>query len=69
VGQGSAVIGMAKFMVVKNLEIGYAYDYTMSDLRSYQSGSHEFLLNFKFDRKRDMIDGMRITTPRYINYF
>lgn len=69
VGKGSAVIGMAKFMIVKNLEIGYAYDYTMSDLKSYQSGSHEFLLNFKFDRKKNSIDGMRITTPRYINYF
>ncbi|MFT5070391.1 MAG: type IX secretion system PorP/SprF family membrane protein [Chitinophagales bacterium] len=69
IGKGSAVIGMVKFMVVKNLEIGYAYDYTLSDLKSYQSGSHELLMNFKFDRKRDAIDGMRITTPRYINYF
>jgi type IX secretion system PorP/SprF family membrane protein len=69
VGKGSAVIGMVKFMVVKNLEIGYAYDYTMSDLGSYQSGSHEFVLNFGFDRKNASIDGPRITTPRYINYF
>ena len=69
VGKGSAVIGMIKFMVVKNLEIGYAYDYTMSDLGSYQSGSHEFVLNFMFDRKNPTIEGARITTPRYINYF
>ena len=69
VGKGSAVIGMFKLLVVKNLEIGYAYDYTLSDLGSYQSGSHEFLVNFKFDRKRQTIDGLRITTPRYVNYF
>jgi type IX secretion system PorP/SprF family membrane protein len=69
VGKGSAIIGMAKFLIVKNLEIGYAYDYTMSDLKSYQSGSHEFLVNFKFDRRNELIDGVRITTPRYINYF
>lgn len=69
VGKGSAVIGMIKAMVVKNLEIGYAYDYTLSDLGDYENGSHEFLINFKFDRKRDGFDNQRITTPRYINYF
>jgi len=69
VGKGSAVIGMIKCMIVNNLEIGYAYDYSLSDLGSYQNGSHEFLINFKFDRKNQGIDGMRITTPRYINYF
>ncbi|MEZ4915835.1 MAG: type IX secretion system membrane protein PorP/SprF [Chitinophagales bacterium] len=69
VGKGSAVIGMIKAMVVKNLEIGYAYDYTLSDLGDYENGSHEFLINFKFDRKRDAFDNQRITTPRYINYF
>lgn len=69
IGKGSAVIGMLKVLVVKNLEIGYAYDYTLSDLGSYQSGSHEFLVNFKFDRKNQESNGIRITTPRYINYF
>lgn len=69
VGKGSAVIGMIKFLAVKNLEIGYAYDYTLSDLGSYQSGSHEFVLNFMFDRRNATIDGARVTTPRYINYF
>lgn len=69
VGKGSAVIGMIKVLVLDNLEIGYAYDYTTSDLGSYQSGSHEFLVNFKLNRKNPSIDGLRITTPRYINYF
>lgn len=70
IGKGAAAIGMVRVLVVKNLEIGYAYDYTLSDLGDYESGSHEFLINFKFDRNKEGVsDGKRITTPRYINYF
>lgn len=68
-GKGSAVIGMMKVMIVENLEIGYAYDYTMSRLTPFQNGSHELLLNFNLNRKNNPIDGLRMTTPRYVNYF
>lgn len=71
VGEGSTLIGMIRALVTNTLEIGYAYDHTLpgSDLNRYNSGSHEFLLNFRFDKKMQGPEGVRITTPRYINYF
>lgn len=33
------------------LMIGYAYDYTTSNLSTYTSGSHEIMLGFRFDSK------------------
>lgn len=39
-----AVSGLINFAITPELRIGYAYDYTVSDLNPYSSGSHEFLL-------------------------
>jgi type IX secretion system PorP/SprF family membrane protein len=35
------------------LMIGYSYDYTLSSLSSYTSGSHEIMLGFKFNAKKN----------------
>jgi type IX secretion system PorP/SprF family membrane protein len=40
--------------------IGYAYDVTVSGLRSYQNGSHEIMLGVDFGR-----DLVKVKTPRY----
>ena len=40
--------GIINFKIKKNLQIGYAYDHTVSNLGEFSSGSHEFLLLFDF---------------------
>jgi type IX secretion system PorP/SprF family membrane protein len=45
----SAMIG---FNYAKNLAIGYSYDFTMTNLRNYSSGTHELMLSVKFVKKQ-----------------
>jgi len=40
--------------------IGYAYDITVSGLRSYQNGSHEIMIGIDFGK-----DLIKVKTPRY----
>lgn len=60
VNQSAAAIGgIADFQVSKQLRIGYAYEYPISDLRPYTSGTHEVLLMFEVFKSK------RIKSPRY----
>ena len=43
--------GMLGFQVDRNFRIGYAYDHTISNYSDYNSGSHEIMLLFNFNRK------------------
>lgn len=49
-----------QFHVNEQLSIGYAYDFTTTELGNYTSGSHEIMINylFKFDK-------YKVLTPRY----
>lgn len=51
---------LVSFQITKQLQVGYAYDYPMSDLKPYTSGSHEIMLmfDFKFDKSK-------YKSPRY----
>ncbi len=42
------------------VRIGYAYDYTLSELQKYNNGSHELMLGLDLSNQ-----GPRIRTPRY----
>ncbi|WKN30419.1 type IX secretion system membrane protein PorP/SprF [Porifericola rhodea] len=44
----------------RQIYIGYAYDYGISSLADYHSGSHEILLSYRFS-----ISTNRVLTPRY----
>ncbi|MGE7776174.1 PorP/SprF family type IX secretion system membrane protein [Chitinophaga sp. NPDC101104] len=55
-----AASAMVEFMAAKWLRVGYAYDFTTSGLRNYQSGSHEISISL-FMPKR----GIREVSPRY----
>lgn len=44
-----AISGLAGINVTPNLKIGYAYDFNTSSLKTYNNGSHEFILLYKFD--------------------
>ncbi len=55
----SAGINVA-FYINDYLTVGYAFDYTLSNLRKYNSGSHEIMLGFDMNRK-----SKSFKTPRY----
>ncbi|MDO5972157.1 type IX secretion system membrane protein PorP/SprF [Flavivirga aquimarina] len=44
-----AISGLVGVNVTPNLKLGYAYDFNTSQLNNYNSGSHEFVLLYKFD--------------------
>jgi type IX secretion system PorP/SprF family membrane protein len=46
---GDALIGMIGFELYNGIRLGYAYDFTISDIRKNSSGSHEFMVNYCFD--------------------
>jgi type IX secretion system PorP/SprF family membrane protein len=43
-----AMMIMAGIEIIPNLKLGYAYDYTTSDIRTYSSGTHEVYLGYCF---------------------
>jgi type IX secretion system PorP/SprF family membrane protein len=51
---------MAQYEFIEGLSAGYAYDLTLSDLRAYNSGSHEIMISYQFG---DPNKGIR--SPRY----
>ena len=46
---GDSVSGLASFYVTPSLRIGYSYDYTLTNLRNFNTGSHEIFLLFDLD--------------------
>jgi type IX secretion system PorP/SprF family membrane protein len=57
--RAAAVGAIADFQISKQLRIGYAYEYPLSELRQYTSGTHEILLMFEIFKSK------RIKSPRY----
>jgi type IX secretion system PorP/SprF family membrane protein len=46
---GDSVSGLASFFVTPTLRIGYSYDYTLTNLSAFNSGSHEVFILFDLD--------------------
>ncbi|MDN3492086.1 PorP/SprF family type IX secretion system membrane protein [Winogradskyella bathintestinalis] len=55
----AALGGIADFQISKQFRIGYAYEYPLSDIAPYTSGTHEILLMFEVFKSK------RIKSPRY----
>ncbi len=51
---------LLEFQVNPQFRFGYAYDYSLSDLNRVNSGSHEFMINYRF-----VIEKTKVVTPRY----
>lgn len=50
-------IGISLGMNIKErMNIGYGYDYSISSIRKYNSGSHEIMLSFILTKKRPTLD-------------
>lgn len=43
-----AIVLMAGLEIVPNLKLGYSYDLTTSDIKTYSSGTHEIMLGYCF---------------------
>ena len=58
IGQDAGLVGhaqaqvMAGFNIGKNIILGYAYDFPMSSLKNYSSGSHEVMIGARFAKIR-----------------
>ena len=54
-----SVSGMVNFLVAPDLRIGYAYDYTLSNLAAYNSGSHEVFLLYNVELSKGNLKSPR----------
>ena len=57
---GDAVSAIAGIQITKQFRLGYAYDYTLSKLKKYNTGTHEITLGFDFS-----FDKSKIANPRF----
>jgi len=56
----ASVSAIAGFQITDGLYIGYGYDHETTNLRRYNSGSHEIFMRFEF-----LNNYKRITSPRF----
>ncbi len=56
----SAIGGLVDFQVTRQLRVGYTYEYPLSEINQYSSGTHEILLMFELHKL-----AKRIRSPRY----
>lgn len=47
---GDAMIGMLEYNITPQFRLGYAYDFTLTGIKEYSSGSHEVMLGFDFGK-------------------
>lgn len=40
-------IGLFELQLNENFHVGYAYDFTSSDIRTYSNGTHEIMINYR----------------------
>jgi type IX secretion system PorP/SprF family membrane protein len=57
---GDAIAANLKLQITNQIQIGYSYDLTNTDLRPHNKGTHEIMVNYVFTRR-----GQRIISPRY----
>lgn len=55
-----SVSALAGFQVNNSFYVGYAYDYTVTELNKYNDGSHEIILRYQFQKK-----SRQIKSPRF----
>jgi len=56
-----ALVTMIELQVSPVFRFGYAYDYIISNLSTYNSGTHELMLRYEFSTKKEQ----KILSPRY----
>ncbi len=51
---------LVQFQFTPQFSIGYSYDMNTSELQNYNNGTHEIMLNYEFNFKKD-----KVQNPRY----
>jgi type IX secretion system PorP/SprF family membrane protein len=49
---GDNLTFLFELALLEQLHLGYAYEYTLSDIAKYSNGTHEIMLNFRFKVER-----------------
>lgn len=57
---GGAAMAIVQYNITDKLRVGYAYDITLSGIKTYTGGSHEIFLGYDFD-----IFHTKTLSPRY----
>ncbi len=52
--------GIVQFKFTPQFRIGYSYDANTTELQNYNNGTHEIMLNYEFNFKKD-----KVQNPRY----
>ena len=55
------LVAMIEYQATKNLRVGYSYDYALTHLMNYNSGTHEIMLAWDFVKD----DNIRYISPRF----
>jgi type IX secretion system PorP/SprF family membrane protein len=55
-----AIIGIIEYQANKRFRIGYSYDFTLTEIGNYSSGSHEIMIGYDFGK-----DLVNVKTPRF----
>lgn len=50
---GESVTGMVGVELFSGLRVGYAYDFSTTEISGFNSGSHEFMLGYSFSLKKE----------------
>lgn len=58
---GDGGVAMVEYQATKHLRVGYSYDMAFTNMRKYNSGSHEIMLAWDFVKD----DGIRYQSPRF----
>lgn len=62
---GDAIIGFISLKLAEQLHFNYSYDFTSSSLRPFSSGTHEFMINYRYKISRVH---KNLPCPTYWNY-
>lgn len=54
-----SIDGLVSFLVTDDFRIGYSYDYTLTDLQQFNSGSHEIFLQYDVNLSRKNLKSPR----------
>lgn len=55
-----AIVGIIEYQANKRFRVGYSYDFTLSEIGNYSSGSHEIMIGYDFGK-----DLINVKTPRF----
>lgn len=57
---GDAIVALFDVNVTPQFRIGYAYDFTLSQINRHSNGTHEFMIGYQFGK-----DKVKTRSPRY----